>query len=101
MEIKYEHKIVNSQMLHKDSKQQLKKNQLFANFFTNVQMFFTDVLESLFNEKNVCNFIENRLQQRYFPANIAKFVRTALSREHLWWLLLQFNEQLYHFTGSK
>ena len=31
-------------------------------------------------------FIEKRLQQRCFPVNIAKFLRTAFFTEHLWWL---------------
>ena len=51
----------------------------------------TPVLESLFNNTAVlkaCNFIRQRLQQRCFPVNIAKFLRTAFSTEHLWWLLL-------------
>ena len=45
MEIKYEHKIVNSQMLHKDSKQQLKKNscsQISSQMFRcSSQMFWS------------------------------------------------------------
>ena len=34
------------------------------------------------------NFIKKRLQRRFFPVNIAKFLRTTFFIEHLWWLLL-------------
>ena len=47
----------------------------------------TLVLQSLFNEVaglKSCNFIKKTLQQRCFPVNIAKFLRTANSIEHLW-----------------
>ena len=30
-----------------------------------------------------CNFIKGRLQHKYFPVNIAKFLRTASPAEHL------------------
>ena len=43
---------------------------------------------SLFLGLKACNFIKKRLQHRCFPVNIAKFLRTAFSIEHLWWLLL-------------
>ena len=36
----------------------------------------------------VNNFIKKRLQHRFFPVNIAKFLRTTFFIEHLWWLLL-------------
>ena len=52
----------------------------------------TPVLESLFNKVaglKVCNFIKKRLQLRYLPVNIAKFLRTTFFIEHLRWLLLQ------------
>ena len=42
----------------------------------------TPVLES-----NFC-IIKKKLQQRHFPANIAKFLRTALFVEHLYLKLL-------------
>ena len=48
------------------------------------------VLESLFNKVpglQACNFIKKRLQQRCFPVNIAKFLRTASFIEHLRLLL--------------
>ena len=41
----------------------------------------TPVLKSLFNKVaglKACNFIKKRLQRRCFPANIAKFLRTAI-----------------------
>ena len=40
----------------------------------------TPVLEFLFNkvvDVQACNFIKNRLQHRYFPVNIAQFLRTT------------------------
>ena len=33
--------------------------------------------------------INRKLQHRYFPVNIAKFLTTAFSIEQLWWLLLE------------
>ena len=41
----------------------------------------TPVLGSLFIKVaslKVCNFIKKRLQRRYFPVNIAKFLRTPI-----------------------
>ena len=41
------------------------------------------VLESLLNKDvglQACNFIKKRLQHRYFPVNIAKFLRTRILR---------------------
>ena len=54
------------------------------------------MLESLF--KKVAGFearksIKRRLQHRRFPVNIAKFLGTVFSIEHIWWLLLE----LRHF----
>ena len=50
------------------------------------------MLESLFNKNKVaglvCNFIKKRLQHRYFPLKIAKFLRTPFFREHFRWLLV-------------
>ena len=40
-----------------------------------------------------CNFLKKVLQHSCFPVNIAKFLKTAFSIEHLWWLLLE----LRHF----
>ena len=51
----------------------------------------TPVLESLFNKGAglmACNIIKKRLQDRYFPLNNAKLLRTAFFKEHLRWLLL-------------
>ena len=50
------------------------------------------VLESLVNkvaELQACNFIKKWLQDRCFPVNIAKFLRTTFFIEHLRWLVLQ------------
>ena len=49
------------------------------------------MLKSLLNEAaglKVCNFIKKRLSHSCFPLNIAKFLRVAFFKEHLWWLLL-------------
>ena len=49
------------------------------------------VVESLTNKiagLMVCNFIKKRHQHKCFPVNIAKFLKTALFIEYLWWLLL-------------
>ena len=46
----------------------------------------TPVLGSLFIKVaslKVCNFIKKRLQRRYFPVNIAKFLRTPISK-NIW-----------------
>ena len=51
----------------------------------------TPALESLFNEfadLKVCNFIKKGFQNRCFPMNIAKFLRTAFLIGHLRWVLL-------------
>ena len=46
----------------------------------------TPVLESLFSEISglqACNFIKKRYQHKFFPLNIAEFLRTAVFIEHL------------------
>ena len=51
----------------------------------------TPVLESLFNKfagLKTCNFIKKRLQQRCFPVNIAKFLRTPSLNNMCKWLVL-------------
>ena len=35
-----------------------------------------------------CNFIKKGLRHRCLPVNVAKFLRTVFSIEHLWWLVL-------------
>ena len=40
------------------------------------------------NNAKACNFIKKILQHRFFPVNIAEFIRTALCIEQLCWLLL-------------
>ena len=47
-------------------------------------------MESLFSKVaglKTCNFIQMKLQHRYFPVNITEFLRIAIFIEHLWWLL--------------
>ena len=51
----------------------------------------TSALESIFNKAFVlhaCSFIKKKLEQRYFPVNTAKFLRTVLFIEHTHWQLL-------------
>ena len=70
----------------------------------------TPVLESLFNKVaglQACNFIEKRLQQRCFPVNIAKSLRTvfyrkplvAVSDNNLAVTNLSFNKEEYNFQN--
>ena len=40
------------------------------------------------------NFIKKKLKRRCFPVNIAKFLRTALFIEHLWWLFLSVFDEV-------
>ena len=42
-------------------------------------------------------FIKKRPQRRYFPVNIAKFLRTAFFIEHLQWLLLNIDTNRLRF----
>ena len=46
----------------------------------------TPVLESLFHKVALKFFIKKRLRCRYFPVNMAKFLRIASVMEY-WWLL--------------
>ena len=58
----------------------------------------------LFNkvaDLKACNFLKNRLWHARFPANIAKLLRTAFSIENLWWLLLDFLQNLLKATVKK
>ena len=62
----------------------------------------TPVLESLFNKVtglHACNCIRNRLQQRCFPVNIAKCLRTAFLIEHLRCLYLKCSVVLKAFKA--
>ena len=62
------------------------------------------MLGSLFNKVvglQSCDFIKRRLQHRCFPVNIAKFLRTTFFIEHLWWLLLNFLQNLLKITVKK
>ena len=43
---------------------------------------------NLFLIKLQATLLKKRLQHRYVPGNIAKFLRTAFLTDHLWWLLL-------------
>ena len=42
----------------------------------------TRVLESLFNKVAIKFFIKQRLKHKYFPVNIAKFLKTAFVKEY-------------------
>ena len=56
-------------------------------------------LNSLFNKVarlQTCNFIKKWSQHRYFPVNVANFLITAFSLEHLRWLLLFLLERGKH-----
>ena len=45
--------------------------------------------QSLFvNKKSSSFLLKKRLWHRCFPVNFAKFLRTPISIEHIWWLLL-------------
>ena len=54
-----------------------------------------------FNKVKAYNFINKRLRHRCIPVNIAKFLRTAFFIEHLWWLLLDFLQNLLKITVKK
>ena len=57
----------------------------------------TPVLESLFNKLaglQACNFIKKRHQQRYFPVNFAKILRTPFSQ-------ITSGRQLANYNNSK
>ena len=57
--------------------------------------------ESLFGKVaglKAYNFDKKQLLHSCFPVNIAKFLRTALFTEHLWWLLLYLFSKV---TGLK
>ena len=43
----------------------------------------------------------NKNRHSFFPVNIAKFLRTVLFMEHLWWLLLNFESSgcCFQFTS--
>ena len=48
------------------------------------KQWFSDVLENRdFEGLKTCIFIKKRLQHKYFPVNIAKFLRTAFFIENL------------------
>ena len=62
------------------------------------------MLGSLFNKAlglQSCDFIKRRLQHRCFLVNIPKFLRTSFFTEHLWWLLLNFLQNLLKITAKK
>ena len=53
-----------------------------------------------FTGKHLCQslrsatLLKKRLWHRCFPVNFVKFIRASFFTEHLWWLLLQFWENL-------
>ena len=61
-------------------------------------------LQSSFNKVaglKTYNFIKKRLWHRCFPVNIANLLRTAFFIGHLWWLLLDFLQNLLKTTLKK
>ena len=42
--------------------------------------------------------MKKRLRHKWFPVNIAKLLRTAFFIEQLWWLLLNFLQNLLNIT---
>ena len=64
----------------------------------------TPVLESLFNKVaslKAWNFIKKRLQQRYFPVNVAKLLRTSILKNMFEWLLPSISSILqYNSSGN-
>ena len=52
------------------------------------------------SQENTCarvspaTLLKKRLWHRCFPVNFVKFIRASFFTEHLWWLLLQFWENL-------
>ena len=58
------------------------------------------MLESLFNIDALKYFIEKRLQLRYFPGVIAKFLRTAFVIEQRW-LLSTVNNKCNRVKGRR
>ena len=63
---------------------------IFGNFSSTV----TEGLKS-------CNFIKKRFQERCFPVNIAKFLRTAFFIEHLRGLLLSIVKIAKNWTNTE
>ena len=45
--------------------------------------------------------LKKRLWHSCFPVNSAKFLRTPLFTEHLWWLLLELHLQMFFFIIMK
>ena len=72
------------------------KKRFLANFakFTGKHL-----CQSLFFNKVAglwpATLLKKRLWYRCFPVNFAKFLRTPFYIEHLWWLLLVFNNLLF------
>ena len=63
-------------------------------------MFFKIVVfKKLAIFTKACNFIKMRLQDRCFPVNIAKFLRSFFT-EHLWWLLLKKHKRIKVYRKS-
>ena len=61
----------------------------FANFAGKIH-----VLESLFKKAlgpQACKFIKKRLQHRYFPVKLARFLRALFYTEHLRWLVFKIS----------
>ena len=48
-----------------------------------------------------CNFIKKRLQHKFFPVKLAKFLRTPFFTEHVRRLVLEIAHELSLFTASE
>ena len=44
--------------------------------------------------------LKKRLWYRCFTVNFVKFLRTPFLKEHLWWLLRSFSDQIYLSTSK-
>ena len=71
-------------------KKYLRKSHLLLYDFKN-QEIQKQPLESFYKKDGLqaCNFIKKRLHHRYFPVNIAKFLRTSILKNTCEWLLLE------------
>ena len=91
-----------------NSKKQELQKQFFTDFHqNNCSLKFSNIyrktpgLESLFNKVaglEARKSIKRRLQDKCFPVNIAKFLKTVFSIEHIWWLLPSGIETFFQFV---
>ena len=81
--------IATSSHNHKERKE---PQFFFSDFFPHSDLIQRDTHIQSKCRKKACNFVKKRIQHRCFPVNIAKFLRTAFSTEHL---LLFLNPEAY------